>query len=157
MTSGLQDIFTLNKVSHWSYLPQPQVAPALHVWAHIPPWGWAHHINTAREKQWILLNRNHPVTYKYICYNAQFMILWFDYQASVVNVFFFTQSSTKCNFGNLLKRGPSRYWCPSLSRLFLPACVYLASDRLCSLIRSIHSSSCGARYEARYSRRSLLK
>lgn len=73
----LQDFRTsshLNKVSHWSYLPQPQVAPALHVWAHIPPWGWAHHINTAREKQWILLNRNQPVTYKWIlhiCYNAQ--------------------------------------------------------------------------------------
>lgn len=37
------------------------------------------------------------------------------------------------------------------------ACAYLASDRSCSLIRWIHSSSCGARYDVRYSRRSLLK
>lgn len=35
--------------------------------------------------------------------------------------------------------------------------VYLVLDRSCSLIRWIHSSSSGARYDARYSSRSLLK
>lgn len=39
----------LTQFSCCIYLPEPQVAPALHVWTYIPPWGWTHQINTGRD------------------------------------------------------------------------------------------------------------
>lgn len=92
------------------HLPEPQVAPALHVCTYVSPWCGGHQINSEKKS-----NRERFMP------RLQ------------------THLTVKKNPGGV------SVW------------LYLVSDRSCSLIRWIHSSSSGAWYAARYSSRSRLK